>query len=382
MKLANAVSFNLDGPGKRTSFDATFAYTVSDATAAEIALSNGESYPTPALNGVATAMRLNTYLNLPSQDLSFREDWIANLELALNLWLCADGIDILRDVEVISIERLPSVPLPPNMAAHVAASWMDDVTQKKFFNAYIVTYPELTYLAWETYMAAAVAGKYFTRDLTQKCRSFQWYAEQINTDLGEAILNQPVNIQLTSRQGAIIQTENRPDSLQDAPVKVTKNEDGPDLTEPDLSKPIQRKELLKKQLPGEKRKPAKPLCDECLEIVSKAQPIKIAYVDVSDGHKAHPHLGALDENGKTGYVHDSTALRNNPPVFQLEDDLLRNHCTSRDNNYKMLSEKVFVDLEYDKAMESSLVPRDKIFCLVYTIDVFHSKIAAVRETWG
>jgi glycoprotein-N-acetylgalactosamine 3-beta-galactosyltransferase len=130
----------------------------------------------------------------------------------------------------------------------------------------------------------------------------------------------------------------------------------------------------------DQRLPSKPLPEARLEIVSKAKPVDLAYVDVSGGHKEHPHLGALDENGNSGYIHDEAALRKNPPPFEFAN--LDTACKRHDNNYKMLTEKVFVDMDAHEAAEKSGQKRDKIFCLVYTIDSGHPKIPSIRETWG
>ena len=363
----------------RTSFDSTFTPLISTPTSAEISLSNSESYLSPALNGAAVAMRLNTYINLPLQDLSLQEAWPANLDLSLNLWLCADGIDVLKDIEVTAFERPPPAPLPPSMAARFAAAWMDDVTQKRFFNAYSKAYPDLTYLEWETLMSLAMAEPHFSRDLTQKCRSFRWYVEEVNTDLSN-VMQQSAEVQRKVIDKALDSEESNGES--DNEPKVVKplrdkqelegGKDTDDQGGPNLSKPLHE----------EKPKPKRPLCDECLKIVQEAQPIDLSFVDVSGGHKEHPHMGALDELGILGYVHDETALRRNPPTTSFEEDALRSVCLKRDNNFKMLNEKVFVDLEYDKKMEASGQSRDTIFCLVYTIDSAHSKIPSIRETWG
>jgi hypothetical protein len=332
LKLANAVAFNLDGPGKRNSFDTTFTPILSDPTAAEFAASNGESYATPALNGAGVAMRLHTYLNLPSQDLSLPDDHSVNLDLALNLWLCADGIDMLRDLDITLFgHRQQPAPLPPPLAARFAVAWMEDVMQKRFYNAYIQSFPQVTYLEWQTHMAAAVTEPHFSRDLTQKCRSFQWYIEEVNTDLIDLLIQSP-------------------DVVEDPPK--------------------------------EKIRPQEPLCAECLRIVQQAAPVPLAFVDASEGYVDHPHLGAVDAQRRPGYVHDETALRRNPPPNSITPDALRALCLKRDNNYRMLHEKVVVDLEYDQKMVASGKRRDQIFCLVYTIDLFHEKIPAIRETWG
>lgn len=385
MKLANAVSFNIEGPSKRTSFDITLTPLISEPTLAEISLSSGESYPSPALNGAAVAMRLYTYVNLPSQDLSLQDAWTANLDLSLNLWLCADGIDILKGVEVTAFERSPPAPLSPNVAARFAATWMDDVTQKRFFNAYSTVYPKLTYLEWETHISFAISEPQFSRDLTQKCRSFQWYVEMVNNELSD-LLAQPVEVQRMANE--------KPAGGSDSnlPEKSARKNEEEGVDGPDLSKPLHKEESdvvdeeggpnLAIPLHREKLKPKIPLCDECLTIVQKADPIDISFVDASNGHVDHPHLGARDTDGKLGYVHDETTLRLHPPASSIQENELRGLCLKRDNNYKMLNEKVYVDLEYDKKMESSGKQRDKLFCVVYTIEPFHAKIPAIRETWG
>ena len=174
MKLANAVAFNTEGPGKRTSFDLTFTPIISEASATEINNSDGASYPTPIWNGAAIAMRLDTYRNLPAQDTTLTEEWPANLELSLNLWLCADGMDMISDVEMTNAEPMPSNPLSSDMLARFAAAWMDDVTVDKVFHIISKDNPQLTHLEFETLMSKARGTDEFPIDLTERCRSFSW----------------------------------------------------------------------------------------------------------------------------------------------------------------------------------------------------------------
>jgi hypothetical protein len=387
MKLANAVSFNIEGPGKTTAFDTTLAATIAEPTPDEMNLSSGMSYPTPTLNGAAVAMRLETYVNLPSQDLDLQEAWPANLDLSLNLWLCADGIDMIQGLEVTAWQRPPPSPLPPDMAARFAAAWMDEITQKKFFNAYVSAIDQsdnnLSYLYWQTLMAKAGESSHFTKGLPQKCRGFKWYAETVNHGLAEKLWS------------STSESRKAKDATATAKPIIHKNDDdnnnnnnnnnnkkhrrgrtdeqaaeGDDEYLPDLSVPIHK----------EKLNPSKPLCKECLEIVQQAKPVDISFVDVSDGHRQHPHLGARDEWGQIGYVHDETDLHRHPEPFDLSADHLRTQCLKRDNNYRMLTEKVFVDLDYDKSMQGK--PRPKLFCLVYTIESGHPKIPSIRKTWA
>lgn len=152
--MANAVAFNLEGHGQATAFDASLAPLVVSATPKDIALSNGDSYPTPALNGAATAMRFHTYMNLPLTDAT-RSDWAANLDLSLALWLCADGIDMIRNVDVTRMRSANTGPLEPESAARIAGIWMDEVIGRKFFTAYRKTYEEVTRYEWDMLLAHA-----------------------------------------------------------------------------------------------------------------------------------------------------------------------------------------------------------------------------------
>ena len=45
--------------------------------------------------------------------------------------------------------------------------------------------------------------------------------------------------------------------------------------------------------------------------------VDISYVDVTGGNHDDPHRGATDEDANFGYKHDETALRNNPPKFEV-----------------------------------------------------------------
>lgn len=126
--------------------------------------------------------------------------------------------------------------------------------------------------------------------------------------------------------------------------------------------------------------PSKPLDQRRLDILSTAKPIDLKYVNVTGGFKNHPHMGAKDENGNWGYIHDETALRKNPPPLEYPN--LKSDCAKHDHNYKMLTEKVFVDLEADEAAIKSGRKRDKIFCLVYTTSNAHDRIPYILQTWG
>jgi hypothetical protein len=137
----------------------------------------------------------------------------------------------------------------------------------------------------------------------------------------------------------------------------------------------------------ELRKPSVPLRPINLEIIQKAKVVDLSYVDVTGGHKEHPHMGAKDEFGNFGYVHDETALRKNPPptLTHFQGQELTDACRKRDDNYQMLTQKVAIDWDAYKQLEERNAPirqHNKLFCLVYTIEPAHHKIPAIRETWA
>jgi hypothetical protein len=409
MKLANAVSFHTEGTGKRTSFDKMFASTITEPTASDMNLSNGQSYPTPALNGAAVALRLGTFLNLPAQDRSLMDPWAANLDLSLNLWLCGDGIDIIEDVEIKSSETPLSVPLDPEMAARFAAVWMDPIFQQRFFQSYS---SQITRLDWETKVTKASQSDTIPKDLSNRCRSFEWYVKEVNPDLSkileqsgwESHREEEEKRQTETKKIEVSPEKQEPpsepkkDIVAAAAAAVAANV----VKEPEKVPPVTVKEgeglvheshdavpegqAAEGGIPdlarNDKKKPSKPLRPENLKILSSAKPIDIAFLDVSGGHTEHPHMGATDESGAYGYIHDETALRKNPPKLVFANEELSKACTKKDDNYRMMSERVIVDLEYDKNMEDSGARRDKIFCLVYTTEEGHNKIPNIRETWG
>lgn len=374
LKVSNAVSFHTEGFGKRTSFDEKFTPIITEANADEINQSNGHSFPTPALNGAAVALRLDTFANLPAQDPSLKEPWTANLDLSLNLWLCADGIDIIEEVEVSPpVAYQLTTPLDQEEAARFAAVWMDNSIQQKFFQAYSSTW---TRLDWETKVTKVMHSATTPKDLARRCRSFEWYAKEVNPNLSKIF-----------EQGAW-----EHDHDKDIAEKRDAAKDSQSEAHLDPPPVVQQKEEEHKDPPPvndipnlarhDKKKPVVPLRPENRKIVASAKPINIDFEDVSGGHEEHPHLGAKDENGVLGYIHDETYLRKSPPMLEIDDSEMAKFCKSRDDNYKMMHNRIVVDTEYDKKMDESGAKRDKIFCLVYTIDAGHPKIPNILETWG
>jgi glycoprotein-N-acetylgalactosamine 3-beta-galactosyltransferase len=406
MKLSNAVSFAVEGKlQKATSFDYSFKPILTDPSAKDMALGNGMSFPTPVLTGAATAMRLDTYKDLPSQDESLSEDWSVNLDLSLNLWLCADGIDVLTDVSVKALERKLASPVTPQEAARFAAAWMTSDSETAAFDVASQTHPEMTRLEWDMMLAHAKTSQNFAVGLQSKCRPFSWYAREINTNLVAPEpkkeeekpkdkevkkvevekVEPPEEKKPAKEEAKKAKTEDAPKEKKDgAPVKQV-DEEKPHEEPLPLPEAVERDSeenpMKDAPPPGKELKlPSKPLDQVRLDILSTAKPIDLKYVNVTGGFKDHPHMGARDENGNWGYIHHEKALRNNPPKFEYP--YLKKACDNHDKTYKMLTEKVFVDLEANEAAIKSGKKRDQIFCFVYTTSNTHDRIPYILQTWG
>ena len=134
----------------------------------------------------------------------------------------------------------------------------------------------------------------------------------------------------------------------------------------------------------ERRKPRVPLDRAKLDILKTAQPVDLTFVNVVDGRpREHPHMGALDLMGNPGYVSNATFLKDpkNRPDFQY--GAIWGACRKRDAHHKMLTEKVFVDLEGDREAQQSGKKRIRIMCTVYSTAKEHDNIAKhILQTWG
>jgi len=409
LQPANAVSFNvffsstdregnvvLHPPrvGDTLGFDDELLPLPSKATAQDMSTSNGESYPAPVTN-VATALRLATYNAFPASDDRLANHYAADLELSFNLWMCADGIDILSSsaadviVDPSVLSPYEKAELPGPLVARLVSAWMSGHGDDAIASGILGAVAKSSATAWQQkkqqqqdgggggmkdhttsdrreladktlemknvlvrIASEAKQSDSFPTGLAKKCRPFLWYAANVHT-------------------------------------KILEFPEGGMAYRRLLHSEIEQQEHLIESSEEESLLPSKPLDEARMAIVAKASPVKLAYVDASGGHVAHPHKGATDENGRFGYVHDETALRLDPPRFEFaNDDEHARLCKKGDPNWKMLTEKVYVDLTNHEAAERraehglARKKRAKIFCLVYTIEKYHDRIPAIRETWG
>ena len=377
LKMANAISFGIEGDNedKAVEFDYTFKTRFVEPSAKEMAASNGDSFPSGALAGGATALRLQTYRQLPSQDADLQLEEEANLDLALNLWLCADGIDVLKDVTVSTSQTLVGSSIKIATAAGLAASWMEEEDTAAVFAA-LKRDQDMSQSTWENLMRISESSPDFTPNLQTRCRDFSWYANEVNDALvppeeekaepkHDSHSKHPVTKQERHAQKEIKKEEKveKEEKFEIPPEQLREDTDTGKLPPPPPAG-------------NSKRKPLIPIRQTNLDILKTAKPIDVAYVDMTDGHKDHPHKGAVDTNGNPGFIHDETALRKNPPAFDFPN--LKVACERKDGHSRVLTEKVKIDMDkYDAKPDHT-----KLFCIAYTISPFHDRLNAIMQTWG
>ena len=125
-------------------------------------------------------------------------------------------------------------------------------------------------------------------------------------------------------------------------------------------------------------------------ILSTAQVMDLQYVNVTGGHQNHPHLGAFDEFGNSGYIYDEKALRKNPIPFNITIEELK--CNNKtDSITQVFRERVFINVSAHENAEilttkgsgaKEAYYRTKLLCIIYTTEPYHDRIPAIRETWG
>jgi len=292
----------------------------------------------------------------------------ADVELSFNLWLCGDGIDVMTQATVRVDRNNPhhsSDDMTDEEAARIVAAWMsqgDDnigaidqasstvCEARAKRNADRINPNETRRL--ESMVEAEKQSRSLPRDLGRKCKPFSYFEDMFHVGIAGV----------------------KADTAKKAPTLHPQTKDGAGGGE--------------KQLVAgghsSKRLPSKPLDPARLKMIQEIKPVKINYVDAAAGHKEHPHMGAMDEDGNFGYIHDETFLHRNPPKFELPN--AEAACSKRDANHRMLTEKVFVDVKADAAAEQKSKetgkPRPKIMCVIFTIEKYHDKLSAISHTWG
>ncbi|GKY90436.1 hypothetical protein MPSEU_000017400 [Mayamaea pseudoterrestris] len=133
-------------------------------------------------------------------------------------------------------------------------------------------------------------------------------------------------------------------------------------------------------VPKDQQLPQAPVfCSECLDIIQRMNFTNTSFVPVAH---IHSHLGAVDQFGVAGYVHDVTALRRNPPRLNMTQEYIAKECLNQDDDFRMIKERFVIDFAYEQEMQQSKKPRPRLLCVIYTVASGHGRIQNIRETWG
>jgi len=365
---SNAVSLQVDHPsskqGEITILLPSLHIHTGETSISELADGKGNSYPTPIIGGVASAMRLQTYNNLPANDAVMTSAAAANVELSLNLWLCGDGINVLTSKSTaVRVDRNNPHHLSDGMsdeeAARLMAAWMLDEQTNTIYPARSMVNGGVD--AQEARKLKAMVeverdSKSLPKDLMRRCKPFQTFEDRFHLGIGGE----------------------KADVNKDAPTLHPVKESGAANTG------LAKKEGANAGADATKRTPSKALDPARLEMIQNTEMIDISFVDVAGDHKEHPHKGALDEDGNWGYIYDEEFLHRSPPEFVLSNK--EEACAKHDAHQLMLTKKVSIDFEADAASETRAKEtgkhRPKILCVIFTVQKNHDRLAGVSRTWG
>lgn len=376
---ANAISFAASSTetiseGETKSINLELKPIKSHASNDALLLTQGQSYPTPIVEGAATALLLSTYRNLPVGDGVLDSHFASDVELSFNLWMCADGIDIVSSIRAKTtlglLQHKDKAGMSPLSVVRLAMGWMMGGNGA---GAGIGGNGDGNQIGKHVLEIVSEGGGVLVQNLEKdgkliglpdpgllkRCRSFEWFTKNVNVAMDKELAKlEPIGAKFEQQVAAI---------------QKTNGSGNVDTVGNDNQAPPSVGEL-----------PSKPLSVVNKQIISTAKLVDLPFVDAADGHITDPHRGAMDENDQFGYVHNEKALKANPPPFKFTKEGVQ--CDKKDGTMTMLTKKVFVDFAAHEAAErraeTSGKPRAKIFCLVYTIEKFHDRIPPIRETWG
>ena len=213
LKLSNIVSLSALYSGKDTSVGTGVSFSYSlDPIWSDAFDDHGKANQSAGLAGAVSAMRLSTFQNLVVQDKMLYSAVSADLSLALNVWMCGDGIDVLPDAfaKVISTGS-DSLNLTDYEAARIAGTWMTNSPYSS-----IVFHARGGDNAVDRSMKNVIEEMQDQHEYhvdVSRCRSFDWFVDNINKDWRE-IANQIRKEEVKNQEPARL--ENPPTA---APVK-------------------------------------------------------------------------------------------------------------------------------------------------------------------
>jgi len=417
--------------GETTSLGIDFTPTSTQARSNELSDTNGASYPTPILlNGGITVMKLDTFVKLLSpaswssmgsgRDDGLMTEYGADVEMSLALWNCGNGVHVLPLLKAgngstaptseiskrdgggekrVIVDKGGYTPIQRD-AVRLASVWtagssvsdkkrdakgyddtmtpMEKVIFKRLAKRYRSDINVMQMAMQQIRKSLPLIG------LGEQCRSFEWFMKTVNNDFEdlEVVIKElndhkPERIE-SDQKMRVDDTDNEKEEEEEEEEIDEEAEGNDDAAEKDgnIKQPLKNKKQIvtKTQLSAFN-----------LEIISRTHPINLSFTDPSSIEDEQPRLGAVDEDGRQDYIHDEKSLRNNPPTFHLDNKV--KNCANHDDNYKMLTKRVAVDIDTHNLLESQAKkpngkPRAKIFCTVYTIAANHDRLPPILQTWG
>lgn len=187
LNLSNIVSFSavFSSEVSQVGSAVSFSYAL-DPTWKKTVNSNGKANLSSGLAGAVSAMRLSTYQNLVVQDKLLSSSISADMNLAFNVWMCGDGIDVLPDalakVNLIdSDDYNDKLHLSDFEAARIAGTWMPNGPFSEIvFQGRGGDNVEIQQSMKKVMQDVMNNLKY--HDLTSKCHSFDWFVKNVNKE--------------------------------------------------------------------------------------------------------------------------------------------------------------------------------------------------------
>ncbi len=387
---ANAISFSVEGMNDKQTYSINMQTMAKELSTLDARIENQEkeeqleeedqqlAYPTPILEGTATAMKLKTYEFLPVKNPTLNSLESFDIETSFNLWMCGDGIDTLPILKVKAPKEAPKV------ATDSISERKQRLASRRILFSNWLT-PNQTRLVKRRFMTIGIYTSASLSKSTERipknkyCRDFEWFLKHVNQ-----IPNHDFIVDSSSQKeqkDVMNNTENHQEGeihgpLPSKPLSIEKLKQTSRIVPIDIvfdasprpkSKPVSKQEQKRRDL---------------LKAMNQRRRSRKKF-EVTRGI---PSVTSYGNNNTKDYVHDVTSLRRNPPPFVF-DNLIKNQCNIQDETWLLLTEKVKVNLkDHEAAEHRSLTeggkPRAKIMCIVYTVKENHDSIPVIRETWG
>jgi hypothetical protein len=175
------------------------------------------------------------------------------------------ALDIIEDVEVTPPVAETATPLEAEQVPRFADVWMDNMLQQQFFQAYSST---LKRLVWETKVTKVKQSSTTPTDLARRCRSFEWYAKEINPNLSKIFEKHGWEHDHEKEIAGTRDASKRSEQVVQLkpPHDVERNDEQEHKDPPPL-------DAIPDLVQRDKKKPSKPLRGENLKIVEQANPM-------------------------------------------------------------------------------------------------------------